>query len=233
MFPLRSSRRMPPTTKAIKRFIAARTPRIWCVSPPKRNFAPWIVWQRRDRRSNDHRIETERMKHMSISATPSPRGSARRTDSLTGEMKALAENSAGKQRGRPFPKGTSGNFAGKPKGARHRATIAAETLMSGEADAIVRAVIEKAKTGDMTAAKIILDRVAPIRRGAPLEVDLPAVATTEGVTAALAALVAEMSAGTVTPEEAQTVASVIEAQRKAIETTELESRVLALEERLK
>jgi hypothetical protein len=148
-------------------------------------------------------------------------------------VKTLAENSATIQRGRPFPKGTSGNPAGKPKGARHRATIAAEALMSGEADAIVRAVIEKAKTGDMTAAKIILDRVAPIRKGAPLEVDLPAVATTEGITAALAALVAEMSAGTVTPEEAQTVASVIEAQRKAIETSELELRLRAIEERLK
>ncbi len=108
-----------------------------------------------------------------------------------------------------------------------------ERLMSDDAENVTRSVVVAAIGGDMTAAKIILDRVSPARRGAPLEIGLPAVATTEGVTAALAALVAEMSAGTVTPEEAQTVASVIEAQRKAIETTELEKRVLALEERLK
>jgi hypothetical protein len=108
-----------------------------------------------------------------------------------------------------------------------------ERLMADDASDITKAVITAAKAGDVAAARVVLDRIAPIRKGAPLEVDLPAVATTEGVTAALAALVAEMSAGTVTPEEAQTVASVLEAQRKAIETTELELRLRAIEERLK
>jgi hypothetical protein len=35
---------------------------------------------------------------------------------------ADAENAAGKQRGRPFRKGRSGNPSGKAKGTRHRAT---------------------------------------------------------------------------------------------------------------
>jgi hypothetical protein len=147
-------------------------------------------------------------------------------------MKALAENSAGKQRGRPFPKGTSGNLAGKPRGARHRATIAAETLMSGEADAIVRAVIEKAKTGDMTAAKIILDRIAPIRKGRPVTLAIPAVTTAQGVAAALVELIADMGRGIVTPDEAGAVAGVLELQRKAIETTKLETRLRAIEDRI-
>src|SRR5215217_7256638 len=47
-----------------------------------------------------------------------------------------------------FQKGQSGNPNGKPKGTRHRATMAAETLMEGEAEAITRMAIELAKGGD-------------------------------------------------------------------------------------
>jgi hypothetical protein len=46
-----------------------------------------------------------------------------------------------------------------------------------DADAIVRSVIAGAKCGDIVASKIILDRMAPVRKGAPVRLGLPNVKT--------------------------------------------------------
>ena len=129
-------------------------------------------------------------------------------------------------RGKPFAQGNPG----KPKGARHRTTIVAEKLMGEECDAIVQTVIEKAKGGDMVAAKIVLDRIVPIRKGAVVELDLPEVTTSKGVAAALAALVHAMASGDVTPDEASTISSVLEIRRRAIETQEIDERLKKLED---
>jgi hypothetical protein len=45
--------------------------------------------------------------------------------------------------------------------------------MAGDAEAVVRAVIDVAKGGDMTAARLVLDRIAPPCRGRPVRLDLP------------------------------------------------------------
>ena len=75
-------------------------------------------------------------------------------------MTADAENTIEKQRGRPFQKGQSGNPAGKPKGARNKATLAVEALLDGEAEELTRKAIELAKAGDIPALRICLDRRA-------------------------------------------------------------------------
>ena len=131
-----------------------------------------------------------------------------------------AEKTTSKQRGKPFKKGQSGNPTGRPKGARNQTTMAAEALMVKDAENVVRAVIEKATSGDMTAAKIILDRVAP---------DLPKVRTASDVAEAIANVIHEMASGTITPDEAASIAGVIELRRRAIETVELEERLTRLE----
>ena len=64
--------------------------------------------------------------------------------------------------------GVSGNPNGKPKGTRHRVTVLAENLMQDEAKDIVRAVLEAAKGGDMTAARLIMERIFPVRKRRPI-----------------------------------------------------------------
>jgi hypothetical protein len=143
----------------------------------------------------------------------------------------MTENSAGKQRGAPFQKGQSGNPSGKPKGARNRTTVLAEKLMQADAKDIVRAVMDAAKGGDMTAARLILERISPVRRGRPVYLELPAVRTAADIATAMTALTTAMASGDLTPDEAATVASVLEMRRKVLETEEIELRLQALEEK--
>ena len=112
-----------------------------------------------------------------------------------------------------FLKGQSGNPAGRPRGARNRSTVLLQNLLEGEAEAITRKVIDLAKSGDMTAIKLCMDRLAPPRRSAAIACDLPPLADRDSALSALAALVAAVSAGDVTPSEATAVSRIIDQYR--------------------
>jgi len=137
-------------------------------------------------------------------------------------------NSAGKSRGRPFQPGNSG----KPKGARHRVTRMAEHLMEGAAESVVHAVLAAARDGDMVAARLVLERIAPVRKGRPVSLPLPVVNTAGDVLAALGATIQAMAEGDITPDEAATVAGVLEVKRRAIETADMAVRLSAIEKQL-
>lgn len=140
-----------------------------------------------------------------------------------------AEKTPRKQRGRPFSKGSSGNPSGRPKGARNRSTVLAEKLMQDDAQEVTRAVVTAAKNGDMTAARLVLDRIVPPRKGRPVKFALPSGGSAGDLAAAVGAVVTAMARGELTPDEASTVASVLEVRRRAIETAELEKRIERLE----
>ena len=57
---------------------------------------------------------------------------------------------------------TTGN-AGRPKGARNKATQAVLALLEGEGEALTRKAIEMALAGDGAALRLCLDRIAPPR----------------------------------------------------------------------
>ena len=142
-------------------------------------------------------------------------------------MSDAPRKSAANTRGRPFPPGNPG----KPRGARHRATLMAEQLMEGDVEAVVRAVIAAAKGGDMTAARLVLERIAPPRKGRPVVFALAAAETAEDVAKAQGAVIAAVAIGDLTPDEGAAVAGLLETRRKAIETVEIERRLADLEKR--
>ena len=62
-----------------------------------------------------------------------------------------------------------------------------------------------------------------------VKLDLPKAKTAEDVNEAVSAVLGALARQEITPSEAQAVVSILEVQRKAIETVDLEARVRALE----
>src|SRR5215471_16915969 len=87
-----------------------------------------------------------------------------------------------------FKPGQSGNPNGRPAGSRSKVLVALDALGEGEAESIVKAMIEKAKGGDSVAGRTILERVWPPRKGARLQFDLPAVTTANDLPGAIASV---------------------------------------------
>lgn len=145
----------------------------------------------------------------------------------------LAENTGEKQPargpGRRFAKGESGNPAGRPKGARNRATRAAEDLLEGEAEAVTRKAVELAKAGDTTAIRLCLERIMPVRRDRATPFEMPELKTAADAVQASAALLAAVAAGELTTSQAAELGRLVESYVRAIETAELEARIEALE----
>ena len=128
-----------------------------------------------------------------------------------------------------FAPGKSGNPAGRPRGSRNKSTLLLEKLMIDDGEGVVRSVVNLAKDGDVQAARLVLDRILPARKGRTVPFNLPVVETAADVLRALSATVQAMAKGELTPEEAAIVSGVLETARKAIETVEIEQRLAAVE----
>ena len=130
-----------------------------------------------------------------------------------------------------FKPGQSGNPAGRPRGARHRTTVAIEALLDGEADAITRKAIEAAKAGDMVAIRLLLDRICPPRKTRPIHIELPPIHDAGGVAEAQQEVLRAACSGELLLDEAQALSGLLEARRHSLETQELEARLSELEGR--
>jgi hypothetical protein len=142
-------------------------------------------------------------------------------------MTETPRNNAPKTRGRPFKKGNPG----RPHGARHKATLAAESLLDGEAEALTRKAIERALDGDATALRLCLDRIIPPRKERTLQIALPALTSASDAAAAMAAITEGVACGEITTGEAADLSALVAGFAKAMETSDLERRIAALEEK--
>jgi Family of unknown function (DUF5681) len=148
---------------------------------------------------------------------------------------SMAADTGPKQRkrrgpGQPFQPGQSGNPNGRQAGARNRTSALALKLMDADAEPVIVALIQAAKGGDTTAIRLVLERVAPLPRNRPVTFDMPAIETSADLGAAMSAILQAAAAGDLTPDEAVSIASLIETRRRTIETLEHEQRIAALEQ---
>ena len=72
---------------------------------------------------------------------------------------------------------TAGQFSagnpGRPRGSRNKATLAIESLLEGQAEALAQAAITKALQGDSVALRLCMDRIAPPPKDAAVTFSMP------------------------------------------------------------
>ncbi len=143
----------------------------------------------------------------------------------------MSDEPTGRKQGHRWAKGESGNRSGRAKGSRNQVLVALDKIGGDAAEAVLTATVAAAKGGDLGAASLILSRVWPARKGRPVVLDLPAMTSAADLPAVLGAVAQAVAAGEITPDEGQAVAAVLETQRRAIQATEIEARLTALEQK--
>ena len=141
----------------------------------------------------------------------------------------MPENTDQKQPKGQFRKGESGNPAGRPKGARNAATLAAEALLDGESETLTRKAIELAFKGDVIALRLCLERIIPPRKSRPVSIHLPSIENASDILGAMSVVTKAVASGELTPDEGQTVATLLEQTRRMHELIDLDGRLTKLE----
>ena len=129
-----------------------------------------------------------------------------------------------------FAKGFAQNPTGRKAGSRNKATQAALSLMEGQLEQITQTLIDAALDGDMTAIRLILERlVPPCKEKALPQIHLPAVTDAQSLPKLTAAILGAVADGRITPGEGQSLAALANTHAKNLELAELEQRIAALE----
>ena len=130
---------------------------------------------------------------------------------------------------------TAGQFSagnsGRPKGSRNKATIAIESLLQGQAEALTQIAVAQALEGDSIALRLCMERIAPAPKDQPVSFSLPKMHNALDASVAAGSVLNAVSDGELTPIEATRVMSLIESYRRTLELTEIEQRLQALEHR--
>ena len=124
-----------------------------------------------------------------------------------------------------FAKGNSG----RPKGSRNKATIAIESLLQGQAEALTQSAVTKALEGDSIALRLCMERIAPAPKDQPVSFPLSQMNNALDASKAAGSVLRAVSEGDLTPIEATRVMGLIDGYRRTLELTEIEERLRALE----
>jgi hypothetical protein len=128
-----------------------------------------------------------------------------------------------------FAKGNPGG-PGRPRGAVRGAASALDQVAVDASAELIKVAIELARAGNLEALKMVLARVWPLRRGRPLDIDVPAVAKVSDLSSAATRVADAVLQGELTPREGKEVSSLFEMHCRVLDTIEYEERLQAIEE---
>jgi hypothetical protein len=130
--------------------------------------------------------------------------------------------------GRPFEPGNKMG-KGRPYGSRNRRTIFQKALESG-GEAIIQKIKLQALNSDPMAMKLCMERLLPVSKTSNSRFQLPPIETAANLTVAISAVTRAVAGGRLSAKEGESVAKIIDSQRRNIEVTEFDARIRALED---
>lgn len=132
-----------------------------------------------------------------------------------------------------FKSGQSGNPAGRRNGSKNAVTVASGNLIEGEGEALTRKLIELALDGNVSCLRHAIDRLYPVKRSTPIKLEgMPIVNDIESAAEASAFLLSKVSAGEVSPQDAEMVSRLIDKYIGATKWVDIEQELQRLTERL-
>ena len=130
----------------------------------------------------------------------------------------------------PFKKGTSGNPAGRKKGAATRIVAELREVVAADAVAIVRSVTAQAKAGDIESRRAFL-KLLPLGKW-PTPFAKPTINGPKDIPLAIDAVLDAASRGDLAVDDAEKIIGVINAMRLAYETASLADQIEAMRDEL-
>ena len=127
----------------------------------------------------------------------------------------------------PFEKGKSGNPSGKPRGQTPRGLFRQQ--VSQALPNIVQALVDAALDGDVQAAGLILNKIIPSLKPTTDPVTLPLTGDSTLADKGMSVLKAA-STGKLTTDDAGAIMSLLTAQAKLVEQSEVMERLEKIEE---
>mgnify|MGYP001188340683 CR=1 FL=1 len=126
---------------------------------------------------------------------------------------------------------SSGN-AGRPKGTRNLKTVAIESLLEGQAEALTQTAISKALEGDSVALRLCMDRIMPAPKDRRIKVQLPSISSPHELLKAASDVMISVQSGELTPLEGEKVMVLLERCQKLFVSVDLVGRIEALEQKV-
>ena len=120
------------------------------------------------------------------------------------------------------------------RGARNAKPIstaqAVQAMLEREAVRITQRLIDGAIAGEIQAARMILDRVAPAPKDRAVPFDMPELKALADAPLIISALLKAVALGDLAPSEAEAVAKLVEFYRRSVETANIEARLKLVED---
>jgi hypothetical protein len=110
----------------------------------------------------------------------------------------------------PFQPGQSGNPAGRPTGSRNKVNRAMEPSFNANGEAVIERVVEHAKAANPVAMRLCMERLVPMGRHRPVELQLPPMEKPEDVLPAVSEIHRALGDGEITIAEAADLLRVVE-----------------------